>query len=344
MGQFTPNIGLYIPAAGETNYNDAFAQGMINLDQHDHTGGPNKGLPITSSGLADFSVTYNKLNSNVVDPLTGIGVNSTPGLQNQLQILGILRNLFQLASSGSNTGFVSMNGTTVAARTFQNTSSVTWTNADGIAGDPSAVVNIAGISPVPVANGGTGVTSLSPYDIILGGTSSTNPVQQVSGEGTLDQYLASTGPLSIPIWKTLPTVTQNFQIATVTLTASQFRNLSGTPIVVVPAQGAGKVVVVNSIWGKLNYGGSDNFHSGSSVRLYWGSSSTEVGFVFTSGSFTDSSNGYYYADDTQSSSSTGIPLATIENRNVTVSVNSSNFTGGNGNTVSFSCTYSVMQI
>lgn len=348
MGQFTPNLGLYIPSAGETNYTDSFASGMINLDQHDHSGGPNKGVPISSSGLADFSVTYDKLNSNVADPGTGIGVNSTPGLQNQIQALGILKNLFQLAAVPG-VGFTSMNGSTVAARTFQNSSSVTWTNPDGVAGNPSAVVNISGISPVLVSNGGTGLTSLTPYAVLAGGTTGTGNVQQVSGLGVATQYLGSNGPGALPTWQTLPaTPVQNFQIATLFLSAAQFNaitNSGSTNVVLVPAQGAGKVVVVDSVWGKVTYGGTDAFHGGSSVRLFWGSSSSsEVGFVFTSGSFKDSFTGYYYADNTQSSSSTAITASTMENRNVTVGINTSSFTGGAGNVVSFSCQYSVMQI
>lgn len=344
MGVFTPNIGLYIPAAGETNYNDAFAQGMINLDQHDHTGGPNKGVPITSTGLANFSVTFDKLNSNVVDPTTGIGVNSTPGSQNQLQILGILRNLFTLASVPG-VGFVSMNGSTVAARTFQNSSTVTWTNPDGVAGNPSATVNFGGLSPVTVPNGGTGLTSLVPYSLIAGGVTSTGNVQQIASLGTLNQYLASQGPGVLPIWQNLPSVSQNMLIQQVTLTASQFNALSGTPFTLVPAQGSGVVIIPISIYGKLNYGGVDRFHAGSSVRLYYGTAATlEVGQVFTSGTFTDNFNAYYYADDTRSSSSSGVPIANWANQPVVLSVNSSNFTGGSGNTVSFQFQYVLMTI
>lgn len=344
MGQFTPNIGLYIPAAGETNYNDAFAQGMINLDQHDHTGGPNKGLPITSSGLADFSVTFNKLNSNVVDPTTGIGVNSTPGSQNQLQILGILRNLFQLASVPG-VGFVSMNGSVVAGRTFQDTASVTWTNPDGVAGNPSAVVNIGGISPVTVPNGGTGLTSMIPFSLLAGGTTNVGNLQQVANVGTLNQYLASGGPGVLPSWQTLPAApTQNLQIATITLTAAQFNALAGTPFTLVAAPGAGKAIIPVSCYGKLNYGGVDSFHGGSSVRLYYGNTSNEVGQQFTSGTFKDTYNAYYFADDTRTSSTTGVTIATWQNQAVTISVNSSNFTGGAGNTVSFQFQYVTLTI
>jgi len=134
MGQTTPYIGLFIPATGETNYDQAFAAGMVNLDQHDHSGGPNKGVPITTSGLADFSVTYQKLNSNVADSSTGIGTQGSP-FQNRLQALGILKNLFALANGGA-TGFVSMNGAVVAGRTFTVGTGLAIANADGISGNP----------------------------------------------------------------------------------------------------------------------------------------------------------------------------------------------------------------
>ena len=345
MGTVTPNIGIYIAAAGESNYANASAAGMINIDQHDHSGGPNKGLPISSSGLGNFSVTFEKLDSNVADTTTGIGTNSTPPFQNQLQILGILRNLFQLATT---TGFLAKNGSNIAALTFQNSATISWTNPDGSGGNPSASVIPSGLGVITVPNGGTGVSTLSPYDIILGGTTPTGNVQQVVGEGTLNQYLGSNGPLAPPDWKTLPTpAAQNYKIATLSLTAAQFDAITSsgaTNVIIVPAQGAGTVIVVDSIWGKVTYGGVDPFHGGSAVHLYWGTSSIDVGFVFTSGSFKDSYTGYYYADDQQTSSSTGIPKTTIENKNVTIGINSSSFTGGTGNTVSFSCQYSVMQI
>lgn len=134
MGQVTANIGIYIPAAGETNYDASFAAGMINIDQHDHSGGPNKGVPITSSGIADDSITFEKLNANVADNTTGIGTAGAAG-PNQLSILGILKNLYQLATA---TGFLAKNGSAVTARTFQGTANqIAITNPAGVAGDPT---------------------------------------------------------------------------------------------------------------------------------------------------------------------------------------------------------------
>lgn len=137
MGQTTPNIGIYLPAPGEENYSQSFDSGMINIDQHDHSGGPNKGLPIGPQGLADFAVHYYHLNADVVDQSTGIGVSAI--LPNQLQILGLLKNIFQLATTS---GFISKDGSLAHARTFTAGAGVTITNGDGVAGNP--VISLTG--------------------------------------------------------------------------------------------------------------------------------------------------------------------------------------------------------
>ena len=133
MGQVTPNMSIYIPAAGETNYDAAFAAGMLNIDLHDHSGAPNKGVPISGSGLAAGSVTFDKLAADVADAATGIGVPGTLGA-NQLTMLGILKNLYQLATA---TGFIAKNGSAVTARTFQDTPGrLKITNPAGVLNDP----------------------------------------------------------------------------------------------------------------------------------------------------------------------------------------------------------------
>lgn len=133
MGTVTPNIGIYIPTAGETNYDAPFASGMVNIDQHDHSGGPNKGVPIASSGLASGAVTFDKLNANVADNATGIGTSGSLGA-NQLSILGLLKNIYQIATA---TGFIAKNGSLATARTILGTTDqITVTNGAGVAGDP----------------------------------------------------------------------------------------------------------------------------------------------------------------------------------------------------------------
>lgn len=156
MGQTTPNIGIFIPAAGETNYDANFLAGMINIDQHDHSGGPNKGLPITGSGIAQGSITFDKLNSNVADTATGIGTH-TGGLANQLMLLGILPSIFNIPT---NSGFIAKDGTNASARTLTSANAnIEITNPAGIIGDPVfTLANSIGVSDV---NGFSGTLSLS---------------------------------------------------------------------------------------------------------------------------------------------------------------------------------------
>lgn len=166
MGQTTPNMGIYVPSAGETNYDQSFLAGMLNVDQHDHSGGPNKGVPIASSGLADESVTYEKLNSNVADTSTGIGTQSG-AFANRLEILGILKNLYQLATAA---GFIAKNGSAVTARTMTGTANqVAVTNGDGIAGDPTFAL-------APIVTNLATQPSFQAYN--------NAPVANVTGDGT----------------------------------------------------------------------------------------------------------------------------------------------------------------
>ena len=72
MGTTTPNISIYVPAAGETNYDQAFLAGMLNVDAHDHTGGPDNGVILGNASLATPYVTVDgtqiTLGTPVVNP------------------------------------------------------------------------------------------------------------------------------------------------------------------------------------------------------------------------------------------------------------------------------------
>lgn len=168
MGTVTSNISIYIPAAGETNYDASFAAGMINIDQHDHSGGPTKGVPIAASGIADGSITYPKLNANVVDATTGIDVH-TGGLANQLYLKPILSNLYNLATVN---GFLAKAGTAVSAYTFTsgNTNRITIASGDGTAGNPTF-----NAPAIPQYDGVNGTTN---YDLQIGGV---NQIRLSSG-------------------------------------------------------------------------------------------------------------------------------------------------------------------
>ncbi len=155
MGTTTPNMSIYIPAAGETNYDSSFSAGMFNIDQHDHSGGPNNGVPIAESGIEDGAVTYQKLNANVADNSTGIGTNGALG-PNQLAILGFLKNIYQLVATS---GFISKDGSLAHARTLTSadTNAIVIANGDGVSGDPTfSVPALLTYTPV-LAFGGASV-------------------------------------------------------------------------------------------------------------------------------------------------------------------------------------------
>ena len=132
MGTTTPNIGLYIPADGETNYGTAFANGMLNLDTHDHSGPPNKGVPLSASGLANGSVTREKLNANVLSPSGGLSFD----INNAIQADGLLKAIYGLGSNGLVTR---LSGSTAAARTLVSAdpSIIFIDHGDGVAGNPT---------------------------------------------------------------------------------------------------------------------------------------------------------------------------------------------------------------
>lgn len=91
--------------------------------------------------------------------------------------------------------FVGTGGSTPANTIIPSATSGIPLVSNGLAADPS-------YSTAQVVGGGTGLVSTVPYAVLAGGTSSTTPLQQVSGLGTLGQVLTSSGAGSLPTWQT----------------------------------------------------------------------------------------------------------------------------------------------
>ena len=196
MGTVTPNIAIFIPAAGETNYSESFEAGMVNIDQHDHTGGPNKGVQIGNGSIADFSITYEKLNDNVVDTSTGLNLNTL--LPNQIQIIGLLKNIHALSipPTGPSIGFLAVNGMLANARSFDDSTTIEWTNRTGVSANPKAelkstvTTSVAGTTNQIDATAAGGVQTLSlSANVVNAGQSAfkgnvTLPQNGVTGDGT----------------------------------------------------------------------------------------------------------------------------------------------------------------
>jgi len=91
------------------------------------------------------------------------------------------------------------NGTSAISSTNSPTvNSITINNAPV---NPTDGTNKAYVDAVvPVSRGGTGNSSFSPYQIIAGGTTSTNPLQQVASTGAVEEILTSQGAGALPIF------------------------------------------------------------------------------------------------------------------------------------------------
>lgn len=147
MGRTTSNIGIYVPADGEQNYGQSFGAGMNNIDLHDHSGAPNRGVPIGTNGITPGSITFQLLNANVADNTTGIGTNPSPTLQNQLQLLGLVKSIFQLAGTAGI--IVQSSAGNASLRTLTGTANqITVTNGNGAAGNPTVAL-------APIVNNAT---------------------------------------------------------------------------------------------------------------------------------------------------------------------------------------------
>lgn len=94
------------------------------------------------------------------------------------------------------------------------------------------------------------------------------------GKGTSSQVLTDQTAPTMSKFATAPG--GGIQSISGTLTNSQIKNLHGTPIQILAAQGAGKVIVIISSCGKLNYGGNNAFTAGASqsVQVYFGAGTT----------------------------------------------------------------------
>lgn len=95
-------------------------------------------------------------------------------------------------------------GATYIGGTIELGNASDTTLARSSAGNVSIEGNViyrAGGTDVTVADGGTGVSSLTAYAVICGGTSSTGAVQSIAGVGTSGQVLTSNGAGALPTFQ-----------------------------------------------------------------------------------------------------------------------------------------------
>lgn len=140
------------------------------------------------------AVTFPRFNAdNTVSALsasdfrTAIGAGTGSGTVTSVSGTGTASGL-TLSGTVTTSGSITLSGTvnSLAAGTY----------GISITGNAS---NVSGV--VATANGGTGLSSLSTYALLAGGTTSSGSIQQVSGTGTSGQILTSNGAGALPTWQ-----------------------------------------------------------------------------------------------------------------------------------------------
>jgi hypothetical protein len=170
--------------------------------------------------------------------VSGLGTMSTQNANSVAITGGSITGITDLTVADGGTGASTLTGYVKGSGTAALTASATIPNTDitGLgtmstqAASSVAITggSITGITDLAVADGGTGVSSLTAYAVLAGGTTSTGAVQTVSGLGTSGQVLTSNGSGALPTWVT-PSSGIWTHIATSTASTSSaivFSNLS----------------------------------------------------------------------------------------------------------------------
>lgn len=155
--------------------------GAITLTTGDVTGVLGGGLPVVNGGTGDTSL-------GAYGVLCGGTTSTSP-----VQTVSALGTSGQVLTSNGAGALPSWQNASGGVSSFNSrTGAVTLTTAD---------VNNVLASGLGVAQGGTGDTSLTAYSVLCGGTTTSGPVQSVSGLGSSGQVLTSNGASALPTWQ-----------------------------------------------------------------------------------------------------------------------------------------------
>ena len=140
----------------------------------------------------------------------GIGTN-TPAASAQLEVSSTTKGLLTPRMTASER--TAINSPSTGLIVFQTDATQGFYYNAGTPQSPSWVILLNGGSSlasssitgtISVANGGTGLNTITPYAPVFGGTTNSGPMQSSSSLGTSGQVLTSNGSSQLPSFQSIP--------------------------------------------------------------------------------------------------------------------------------------------
>lgn len=199
----------------------------------------------------------------------------------------------------------------VRLSTLTSGNNITFTNGPG-----SITANVTGTSQyaVQVGSAAGALTSLgtgSAGQILQSGGAAANPAYSTatypSTAGTSGNVLTSDGTNWV-------SSTPLLQYKTFTLTSAQIKSLNATPIEVIAAPGADKILVLVSLQGRFNYGGSNVFVAAVNQTIVL-TYNADITFAYTAvANATITASGNKYINGSYTTLPTGYDAGVLDNQ------------------------------
>lgn len=242
---------------------------------------------LNSTGLLARTAANTWAQRTLQAPAAGITITNPAGVAGDPTL--VLANDLAAYEGLAATGMVARTADgAAAARTITGTASqITVTNGDGVSGNPTLSLDSgiyrSGGTDVPVADGGTGLSSATAYAVLCGGTTSTGAFQSIASVGSSGHVLTSNGAGALPTFQAINAGANVDLIATLSTTSGTTQSVTGISqceafFIALAAVSRGGAAT-DSLVVKLSSNGGSSYGSARTISEAVDASTTLSGFV-----------------------------------------------------------------